>query len=145
MFLLCSCGADERFKETTTIEQFKKTHANKSKKKLTQQTYVPMPTVQEMGVVNSDYLLGPGDLLVIKVFESEDLYTEARINSRGDINLPLLDDISVLNLTVAEAEKKIEDFYEKDYIHEPHVIRLYQGTYEQADYSGRGRYAAGNL
>ena len=125
-FLICflflvGCAEEERFKQTTTIKQFQETQSKQTSEKLTQKAYTPMPTMQEIGVEGSDYLLGSGDLIAVKVFESEDLQAEVRVSSRGNINLPLLDVINVLNLTAAEAEQKIEDLYKKDYLHDPHV------------------------
>ncbi len=36
----------------------------------------------------SDYLLGSGDLLQVKVFEAEELDTTVRVSSRGNVTLP---------------------------------------------------------
>lgn len=69
----------------------------------------------------SEYLLGPGDLLEIKVFEAEKLNTTVRISSRGNVSLPLLGEVSLDGLTAAEAEKMVEDKYKETYIKDPHV------------------------
>jgi len=69
----------------------------------------------------SDYLLGSGDLLQVKVFEAEDLNTTVRISSRGYVTLPLLGAVSVKDLSAREAEEKIENFYRARYIKDPHV------------------------
>jgi polysaccharide export outer membrane protein len=69
----------------------------------------------------SDYLLGSGDLLQIKVFEAEDLNTTVRISSRGFVTLPLLGTVSVKDLSAREAEEKIEELYRARYIKDPHV------------------------
>ena len=68
-----------------------------------------------------DYLLGPGDLVQISVFEAAELKTEARVSSRGLITLPLLGPVEVKNLSAAEAEARIEDLYRQKYIKNPHV------------------------
>lgn len=117
--LLTGCATEERFQQTTTIEQFQKSHVEKKTEKEVTTAYMLPATSQE--VEGSDYLLGPGDLLTVKVFESEDLDAEVRVSSRGIINLNLLGDVNVLNMTAAEAEQLIEDLYRKDYLHEPHV------------------------
>lgn len=118
-FLLAGCAEEERFQQTATIEQFQKTHTEVKAEKEVTTAYMPTAASQE--VEGSDYLLGPGDLLTVKVFESEDLDAEVRISSRGIINLNLLGDVNVLNMTAAEAEQLIEDLYRKDYLHDPHV------------------------
>ncbi len=69
----------------------------------------------------SDYLLGPGDLLEIKVFETEDLSTTVRVSSRGFVTLPLLGQVDVQGMSAQEAEKEIETLYQKDYLKNPHV------------------------
>ncbi len=121
LFVISGCAEEERFKQTTTVKHFQELHSEKTNNQLNQKTYVPMPTMQEIGIEGNDYLLGAGDLIAVKVFESEDLNAEVRVSSRGNINLPLLDDLNVLNLTAAEAEQKIEDLYRKDFLHDPHV------------------------
>lgn len=69
----------------------------------------------------SDYTLGPGDLIEVSVFETEDLGTQARVSSRGYVSLPLLDQVSVQGLTAGEAEEKIENLLRANYMHDPHV------------------------
>ena len=69
----------------------------------------------------SDYLLGSGDLLQVKVFEAEDLNTEVRVSSRGYVTLPLLGAVAVKDLSAREAEQAIENLYRARYIKDPHV------------------------
>ncbi|WP_176761315.1 polysaccharide biosynthesis/export family protein [Desulforhopalus singaporensis] len=120
-FLLAGCGGEERFKETTSIEQFRQQNIENvfDKKTTTTSGYLPSESVPE--VDGDDYQLGPGDLLTVKVFEAEELSAEVRVSSRGNITLPLLDDVNVANLSAAKAEQKIEDLYRRDYLVDPHV------------------------
>jgi len=69
----------------------------------------------------SDYLLGPGDLLHITVFEAAELETKARVSSRGYVSLPLLGLVHVEDLSAREAEVKIEEKYREKYIKDPHI------------------------
>jgi polysaccharide export outer membrane protein len=68
-----------------------------------------------------DYLIGPGDLLDVEVFESEKLNTTVRVNSRGIVSLVLLGEITIEGLTAYEAEGLIEEKYKASYIKDPHV------------------------
>jgi polysaccharide biosynthesis/export protein len=68
-----------------------------------------------------DYLLGPGDLIEIRVFEAEKLNTTVRLSSRGEVSLPFLGEVSLKGMTAAEAERLIEDKYRESYIRDPHV------------------------
>jgi len=69
----------------------------------------------------TDPLLGPGDLLELKVFEAPELESVARISSRGYITLPLLGDVEVAGLTARQLEIKVESLYRANYIRNPHV------------------------
>lgn len=70
----------------------------------------------------ADYIVGPADLLEVKIFEADRLSDSVRVSSTGKITLPLLGSIDVSGLTARETEIKIENlFKEKGYIREPHV------------------------
>jgi len=79
----------------------------------------------------SDYLLGPGDLLEIKVLEADKLNAVVRISSRGEVSLPLLGEISLKGQTTSEAETLIESKYRESYIKDPHVSIFIQEHYSQ--------------
>jgi len=53
--------------------------------------------------------LGVGDAVRVTVFQQPDLTTEARINDRGTIAVPLVGDIKVAGLSQAEAAKSIAE------------------------------------
>ena len=55
----------------------------------------------------SDYLLGPGDVLRIQVFQSQDLTVEARISESGVISYPLLGVVKLAGLSPQQAENLI--------------------------------------
>ncbi|MCF8052723.1 MAG: polysaccharide export protein [Desulfobacterales bacterium] len=68
-----------------------------------------------------DYLLGPGDLIEVKVFEAEKLNATVRVSSRGEVSLPLLGEVTLDGLTASEAETLIEERLKASYIKDPHV------------------------
>jgi polysaccharide biosynthesis/export protein len=78
-----------------------------------------------------DYLLGPGDLIEVKVFESDKLNTIVRISSRGNVSLPLLGEINLKGKTAHEAEALIEKRYKDNYIKNPHVSVFVKEHYSQ--------------
>lgn len=70
----------------------------------------------------ADYVVGPADLLEIKIFEAERLSDSVRVSSTGKITLPLLGSVDVSGLTARETEIKLEKlFRERGFIREPHV------------------------
>lgn len=119
LLLQSGCGGGERFKATTSLERFQGITQQSEETQKSTNNLVQMTNASPQGA--GDYLLGGGDLLDIKVFETEDLHTEVRVSSRGEINVPLLGNIDVLNKTAAEVEQQIEDLYREKYLHDPHV------------------------
>ena len=67
------------------------------------------------------YLIGPRDLLEIKVFEVDELSSKARVNRRGSITLPLIGAIKVQGRNVTEVEALIEEALAREYLQDPHV------------------------
>jgi polysaccharide export outer membrane protein len=78
-----------------------------------------------------DYLLGPGDLLQVTVFEVKDLATTVRVSSRGFITLPLLGQVQVDGLSAREAEVHIEKLYDQKYLKDPHVSIFVEEHFSQ--------------
>jgi polysaccharide export outer membrane protein len=56
-----------------------------------------------------DYVLGPGDVIRITVFQSPELSLDTRIPESGVISYPLLGSVQLGNLTVAAAAQRIAD------------------------------------
>jgi len=114
--LLSGCGGGEpKFKATTTLDAFQKSYTTQKEKEALNKINLAPLLIENMEEAG-EYLLGAGDLLAIKVFESERLDTEVRVSSRGIINVPLIGDVNVMNLTAAEVEQQVEDLYKKDYL-----------------------------
>jgi polysaccharide export outer membrane protein len=67
------------------------------------------------------YLVSPGDLLDIDVFEVEELTRTTRVRSNGFISLPLIGSIKVQGLTERELEMTLEALLEEKYLHDPQV------------------------
>ena len=99
--------------ETRIAAQNRSSTTNETNKKIFNRV---QPTI-----ATTDPLLGPGDLIELKVFEAPELATQARISSRGFITLPLLSDVEVAGLTARELEMKVEGLYRAKYIKDPHV------------------------
>lgn len=69
----------------------------------------------------SDYRLGSGDLLSIQVFGEEDLSMEIRLSDAGTIAYPFLGELRVLNMTIGNLGKMIEQGLGDGYLLDPHV------------------------
>lgn len=69
----------------------------------------------------SDYLIGPQDLLKVEVFGVENLNRSVRVNSRGQISLPLVGLVRAGGLTGEQLASDIAARLAKDYLQNPQV------------------------
>lgn len=69
----------------------------------------------------SEYRLGPQDLLEINVFQVDELNRTVRVNSGGQISLPLVGVIRAGGHTVRELEEAIAAKLKADFLQDPQV------------------------
>ncbi|WP_018982694.1 polysaccharide biosynthesis/export family protein [Salinimonas chungwhensis] len=76
----------------------------------------------QQGNVNmSQYRLGVGDKILIKVFGQSDLSMETRIPDVGKINYPFLGELKLVGLTLSQVESLVYDGLEGDYLVNPSI------------------------
>ena len=80
-------------------------------------------TEAEAAVMNEIYTLTPGDLIIANMYLETDMHRETRIASDGSVSFPLIGNIKIADLTLAQAEAKIEEVAKK-YFKFPHVTLL---------------------
>jgi len=68
-----------------------------------------------------DYILAPGDTLDLMVYKEPDLSMRSKIARDGRVQLPLLDEVAVAGLSVREAQNRIRDLYNADYLVDPQI------------------------
>ncbi len=68
-----------------------------------------------------DYVLQPGDLLRVEVFQEEDLLKEVRISQGYTINLPLIGTLNLRGKTLRQTTELVRSLYDKDYLINPQV------------------------
>lgn len=69
----------------------------------------------------SDYRVGAQDLLEISVFGVDDLSHTARVNSNGQISMPLVGSVMAGGKTIPELETEIATKLRAGYLQNPHV------------------------
>jgi len=68
------------------------------------------------------YKITNGDRLRIEIFPEDDLVTQCRVDAKGCVNLKLVGEVTLLGLTVQDAEKAIENAYrDQRYLRNPQV------------------------
>lgn len=73
------------------------------------QTARNAPAAQAQQAAANEYVLGPGDVIRINVFQSPELSLETRLSESGSVSYPLLGQVKLGGLAVPEAEKRIAD------------------------------------
>lgn len=72
-----------------------------------------------------DYQIGPGDILVVSVFEHPDLALKTRVDPNGTINMPLAGTVAVNGLSERQAEAAIGKVLQQgEYVSAPQVSVL---------------------
>ena len=70
---------------------------------------------------STEYRIGPQDLLEVSVFLNEDLKREVRVNSVGQISLPLIGTVLAGGKTVEELERELMAAYGKSLLQNPQI------------------------
>ena len=68
---------------------------------------LPGANVPAVTLLDDSYLLGPGDLITIDVFNVPEYSGEQRVLANGNVNLPAVGQVSVNGLSLAQAEQAI--------------------------------------
>lgn len=94
-----------------------------------------------------DYILGPGDVVRVTVFQSPELSLETRVPETGVVNYPLLGPVTLGGLSIGQAEERLANgLREGKYLRQPQVsILVTQLRGNQASVLGHavrpGRYS----
>ncbi|WP_454829787.1 polysaccharide biosynthesis/export family protein [Pseudoxanthomonas wuyuanensis] len=73
-----------------------------------------------------EYRIGPGDLMLVKVFQVEDLEREVRVDNEGRISLPLIGVVQAAGLSLNELQETVAARYGERYLQDPQVSILIQ-------------------
>ena len=69
----------------------------------------------------TDYVLQPGDLIRVVVFQEDDLTRDVRVSKESTITLPLIGGVDLKGKTPHEAQEMIRALYDRDYLVNPQV------------------------
>lgn len=70
-------------------------------------TFLMLGAANAANEKSAEYLLGPGDVIRVSVFQSPDLTLETRVSENGSITYPLIGNVPVGGQSLASAEAKI--------------------------------------
>lgn len=103
--------------------------------------FILSQTVQAKGV--DQYILGPGDRIVITVYGESDLNLDVILTGSGVINYPFIGEVVVVGLTTDQLKKKIVLELKPDYLINPEVnivILSFRKFYIYGEVSKPGGY-----
>lgn len=118
LLIISGCASEQLTSNDVEVEEFQTQEDQLADRTVQQNMF---DSVLIAPPEETETLLGPGDLITVNVLESEELNTETRVSSRGYISMPILDQVSVLDLTAAQAEERIEELLRGEYLRNPHV------------------------
>jgi polysaccharide export outer membrane protein len=109
MLSFAACGGGSKVQSAADFPSQKKTEKMNEA--------IAIQTVSQQEGLSEDYLIGTEDLLEIEAYNVEELKKTVRVNSQGEIGLPLVGIINVKGLTTSEAEeliaRKLDKYIEK--------------------------------
>ena len=86
---------------------------------------VLLPAVTSFAA-NMSYRVGEGDLLLIKVYDMDDLTTRVRVDAEGQIGFPLLGQLNVDGSSIEQVRDRISTELADGYLVNPQVTVLVQ-------------------
>jgi polysaccharide export outer membrane protein len=81
---------------------------------------------------SADYRVGPGDVLEVEVFGNPDLSRTPTVQTNGMVSLPLIGEVPVAGLTLAEVKAAVTGLLGRDYLVNPQVdvrMKEYQSQF----------------
>ena len=79
------------------------------------------PDEPKIDTLAEDYKIAPLDELTIKVFKSDDVSGDYRVDLAGHISLPLVGEVEAANLTTAQLDEKLTQILGQKYFEHPDV------------------------
>ena len=104
-------------------------------------TQVPPETIPTdpapVATIEGEGVLGPSDIVEIRVYREDELSGEYQVESNGTINFPLIGSVNVAGLTPTDASKVIDWLLEDGYLKDAEVtIRVVEANSRQVTVLG---------
>jgi len=82
---------------------------------------LPPPTEADLIIGTRPNLIGPGDSIAVEVFGLPELSREVRVDSEGNVALPLAGTMNVIGSTPGEFSEQVEEKLRASYVRDPQV------------------------
>jgi len=90
------------------------------------------PSPSPSPTTSPEYRVGPGDVLEVTVLDNQEVSRTPTVQTSGVVALPLLGEVEVGGLTVAEIQRKLTTLLARDYLVNPQVevkVKDYQSQF----------------
>ncbi len=90
-----------------------------------------------------EYRLGANDRIRVTVYGEDDLSGEYEVDAAGVVSLPLIGEVQVLNFTVRQFERQVEERFADGYLVNPRVnaeVATYRPFYILGEVNNAGQY-----
>lgn len=81
----------------------------------------PGVALENTNTVSENYLLRANDMVLVRVYQEDDLMTQARLSKDGSITLPMVGEVTIGGQNYLQAAKTIHDKLLGDYLVNPQV------------------------
>jgi polysaccharide export outer membrane protein len=82
---------------------------------------LPAPTDADLTLGARPHLIGPGDLISVDVFSLPELSREVRVDSSGNVSLPLAGTVTALGNTPEQLAATVQTKLRSNYVRDPQV------------------------
>ena len=79
------------------------------------------PDAPSVTALEAGYRIAPMDTLAVRVFGMTDLTGDYQVDLRGNVSLPLVGDVTAMNLTPAELDDVLTRKYSEKYLENPDI------------------------
>jgi len=103
-----------------------------------------LPSSKQSAYTKHKYLVEEKDVLDIEVRDEKNLNVTSRVSEKGEIWVPLLENVEVKGLTIQETEKFLETRFEDGFLKDPKVtVRI--NTKQMKEYSEKEVFVSGQV
>jgi polysaccharide export outer membrane protein len=118
VLVVCGC-ASSGTTNTDSLAEFQEEYATQSRVDDINQQLLSLSVATAAG--DDTYRIGPGDQIKVDIFNVAELSRQYRVDGSGQINMPLVGELSVSGFDIAEAERTIAEAYAESYLRDPQV------------------------
>jgi polysaccharide export outer membrane protein len=117
VMVLAACGSSGQ--NADALAEFQEEQASQSRVDAINEQLLTMAVTTTSG--DEAYRIGAGDQIMVDIFNVPELSRDYRVDAMGNINMPLVGQVSISGYDLGEAETLIAEAYGERYLRNPQV------------------------